>query len=769
MSSLSEESIHTFLKPEQLISVSMDGLQRGINNYHVDVLLSRKFSSEAKKIIALLVQQIAVAKPKQWDNSRQFEKFRETYLDMMTRLIHRVKTDLTVNQIEFLQFAAVKHVIQFVNTQLDSDIHRLSVRLSELKNSGSSEALSADERLFWLKKNRDAIVYKINKLLFYQLAKVEEKQLALIRKQFLGDDHGRVTDLLLNPLLASSDLNHLPMLIEEFSIWSLNADDEGFNTIDQLTSTTLNRYLPFVSLMPIKSASTVATTTEIHDELHGFFRLLNLTGPSEDSKSTLEETLDWFEVPGNIQSLFAKDSTATWLKAIRQEHGFRAWFKHRKSVKAIDSYLKKQFKALKKENLLPQLVTSSAISRSVSPLVMEQLGPKLIGQFLSGKITIDKMQDSITGGNTVSSEHLKSLEQLHLKLQDKAKKFEASNTILLLASIARYRKCLKQYRLAHRIFNRMALLVTEDHIRLSKSAGTLYQMPHGTEVEDAEEKICHHAILKADVRGSTTVTDELVNKGLNPASYFSMRFFNPINEILGTYGANKVFIEGDAIILSFLEYEHAPENWFAVARSCGYAKEMLKITGASNRYCKQMALPVLELGVGICYSNDSPRFLYDGDQPIMISGAIGLADRLSGCSWKLRAALEKSLFNVAIYRIADGDVALGEKGQSYLRYIVNGFTIDDRAFAKLKTEVDLKTKSIKLNGISYLFHIGQYPDAKGRKKEVVIREGSVGLWRDDSIVDSTDDGETYYEVVVNQKVILPILEAVNKVSVQSPN
>ena len=248
-----------------------------------------------------------------------------------------------------------------------------------------------------------------------------------------------------------------------------------------------------------------------------------------------------------------------------------------------------------------------------------------------------------------------------------------------------------------------------------------------------------------------------------------MRFFNPINEILGTYGANKVFIEGDAIILSFLEYEHAPENWFAVARSCGYAKEMLKITGASNRYCKQMALPVLELGVGICYSNDSPRFLYDGDQPIMISGAIGLADRLSGCSWKLRAALEKSLFNVAIYRIADGDVALGEKGQSYLRYIVNGFTIDDRAFAKLKTEVDLKTKSIKLNGISYLFHIGQYPDAKGRKKEVVIREGSVGLWRDDSIVDSTDDGETYYEVVVNQKVILPILEAVNKVSVQSPN
>ncbi|HAJ76308.1 MAG TPA: hypothetical protein DCM64_07615 [Gammaproteobacteria bacterium] len=324
---------------------------------------------------------------------------------------------------------------------------------------------------------------------------------------------------------------------------------------------------------------------------------------------------------------------------------------------------------------------------------------------------------------------------------------------------SRFRQQLKYFRFAHRAFNRMSLLTAADELKLSKTAGTLYLLPTSAEIEEDEERICHHAILKADVRGSTTVTDELQEKGLNPASYFSTRFFNPINKILETYGANKVFIEGDAIILSFLEYEHTPQQWFSVARSCGYAKDMLKITGSNNRYSTQMGLPLLELGVGICYSEEAPRYLYDGDHSIMISGAIGLADRMSGCSWNLRAAIKKSLFNVDVLRIAEGESGKGEKGQHYLRYNVNGINIDDLAFSKLKKEIPLKSVRIKLNAKDYLFHVGQYPDVNGRKKDLVIREGKVGLWRDLEIHEDPDSDESYFEVVVNRKVLSLVLEA----------
>ena len=144
----------------------------------------------------------------------------------------------------------------------------------------------------------------------------------------------------------------------------------------------------------------------------------------------------------------------------------------------------------------------------------------------------------------------------------------------------------------------------------------------------------------------------------------------------------------------------------------------------------------------------------------MISGAIGLADRMSGCSWNLRAALEKGLFNVDVLQIADGESGKGEKGQHYLRYNVNGINIDDKSFAKLRKEINLTTMRIKLNNTGFVFHVGQYPDATGRKKDLVIREGKIGLWKDNEIVENPDSDESYYEVVVNRKVLSLILDAV---------
>jgi len=341
---------------------------------------------------------------------------------------------------------------------------------------------------------------------------------------------------------------------------------------------------------------------------------------------------------------------------------------------------------LRSENLLAQLLSSHYMRRSLNPLIMELIDLKKASQFLNVNITISKLQDTISGGIKLSAEQVKSLDSLKAKLKNKLFKADAADSLKLLRETSRYRRGLKYFVFAHRIFNRFTLLSSEQELKLSKLAGTLYLMPTTTEVEDDDERICHHAIMKADVHGSTTVTDELQNKGLNPASYFSMRFFNPINKILGTYGANKVFIEGEAIILSFLEFEHTPQEWFCVARACGYSKDMLKIVRSNNRYSTQKGLPLLELGVGICYADVAPCYLYDEDRSIMISGAIGDADRMSVCSWALRESMQKGLFNIDVLRIVDGT---GEKGQQLIRYNVNCILLDDASFSKQETKSHL--------------------------------------------------------------------------------
>ncbi|PCJ28202.1 MAG: hypothetical protein COA96_01455 [SAR86 cluster bacterium] len=762
MNSEVNQNVFEKLERSRAVKISMDKLSKGIDNYHIDVKLSKKFTSDIKKLVALLIPQVAIPKPKHWDNSKLFEKVRENYLDMMTVLIHRIKTDLSADEICFFQFSAIKLVLQFTRHQLDSEIKSVSARLTEHRNKGSSEALATDQRLFWLKKNYDSILYNVNKQIFAQFLRVEDRQLGPIRDQFLGKEYEFIVDAMINPLLYVSDLSALPLLLNEYSMFSWNGEDAGFIELNGQVEKLLNQRLKQIDIAPLRGATSTENShsnNEIHDELGGLFLTQDFLGSAIDTKTDIGETFDWFELQENIELLFNIQKNTSALTEARKEMGFGDWWRKRGEINKLKKTLAAFSKLLRTKKILPQLLASHYMRKSLNPLIMEHVDLKIVCQFLSGNIKIGKLQDSISGGNKLTNEQLKSLESLKTKIKEQISKADSVDSLKLLQDISRFRQQLKYFRFAHRAFNRVSLRTSEEELRLSKSAGTLYLLPTSSEIEEDDERICHHAIMKADVRGSTTVTDELQNKGLNPASYFSMRFFNPINKILETYGANKVFIEGDAIILSFLEYEHTPQQWFSVARACGYSRDMLKITSSNNRHSTQMGLPLLELGVGICYSNEAPRYLYDEDKPIMISGAIGLADRMSSCSWNLREVVKKGLFNVDVLRIADGETEKGEKGQHYVRYNVNGILIDDLAFTKLKNEISLKSVSMKLNGKQYLFHVGQYPDTNGRKKDLVIREGKVGIWRDSQILEDADSEESYFEVVVNRKVIPLVLDS----------
>ena len=117
---------------------------------------------------------------------------------------------------------------------------------------------------------------------------------------------------------------------------------------------------------------------------------------------------------------------------------------------------------------------------------------------------------------------------------------------------------------------------------------------------------------------------------------------------------------------------------------------MLKIIHANNKFARQSELPTLELGIGIYFMEEAPRYLFDGDQPIMISSAIGLADRLSSCSWKLREKMQIEIFSVEVLAYAEDERDKGEKGQQMIRYNVNGILLENAAFSKLEKEVKLR-------------------------------------------------------------------------------
>jgi class 3 adenylate cyclase len=318
-------------------------------------------------------------------------------------------------------------------------------------------------------------------------------------------------------------------------------------------------------------------------------------------------------------------------------------------------------------------------------------------------------------------------------------------------------------------------LVSDDKVReLSALNGMLYEFLPPEDQKPAEDRVVHHVILKADVRDSSRLTRSLMEKGMNAASYFSLNFYDPINKLLAKYGAAKVFLEGDAIIVALLEREG--EAMLSVGRACVLAWEIVSLLREYNELLERSGLPQMEVGLGIAYQDSPPLYLMDGEHRIMISDAINESDRLSSCSKRVRkkVAPDAGVFQVYSLQIGGGgnqnenDGASAEAGEEVmlLNYNVGGICLSEAAFRKLEQEISLSAwepDSIEsgLNAPGFTgpwvdeqreFSVGTVPIANGVFRKIAIRKNRIAQVdvRDLSILRWT--GRCYYEVCANPAV-----------------
>jgi hypothetical protein len=244
-----------------------------------------------------------------------------------------------------------------------------------------------------------------------------------------------------------------------------------------------------------------------------------------------------------------------------------------------------------------------------------------------------------------------------------------------------------------------------------------------------------------------------MEKGMNAASYFSLNFYEPVNKLLAKYNAGKVFLEGDAIIVSLLEREG--EAMLSVSRACVLAWEILSLVRGYNELLARSGLPQMELGLGIAYQNSAPLYLMDGDHRIMISDAINESDRLSSCNKRVRKRLapDAGMFRVYRLQISDAD---GGTEDITINYNVGGICLSEPAFRKLQQEITLapwkanfKGKWINEQGE---FMVGTVPLANGAFRKIAIRKSRVAQVdvRDFSLLHWTD--RFYFEVCADPAV-----------------
>jgi len=316
-------------------------------------------------------------------------------------------------------------------------------------------------------------------------------------------------------------------------------------------------------------------------------------------------------------------------------------------------------------------------------------------------------------------------------------------------------------------------LVSDEKVgELSRLNGILYEFLPPEDQKPAEDRIVHHVILKADVRDSSRLTRSLMERGMNAASYFSLNFYGPVNKLLAKYGATKVFLEGDAIIVALLEREG--EAMLGVSRTCVLAWEIVSLLREYNQLLERSGLPQMEVGLGIAYQDSPPLYLMDGEHRIMISDAINESDRLSSCNKRVRkrVASDAGVFHVYSVLIGSGntnddkDSATGDAEEMRLNYNVGGICLSETAFRKLQQEISLSSMTGNLSDAELTgpgfngpwldeqreFFVGTVPVANGVFRRIVVRENRIARVdvSDLSILRWTD--RCYYEVCANPAV-----------------
>ncbi|HVN10073.1 MAG TPA: hypothetical protein VMV61_13935 [Patescibacteria group bacterium] len=301
-------------------------------------------------------------------------------------------------------------------------------------------------------------------------------------------------------------------------------------------------------------------------------------------------------------------------------------------------------------------------------------------------------------------------------------------------------------------------LVENDRTReLSHLNNSLYEFLMPDETRHSEERVISHVVIKADVRNSTQITHDLLERGLNPASHFSLNLYEPMKKLLDRYGAARVFIEGDAIILAIYETQTTRMSQRAVAKACSLAREMIAISEAYNARPDNASMPRLELGIGIAFQDSAPTMWMDGDFRIMISRALNLSDRLSSCSKIARRLVEKnqSPFRVFLLQTLIEGTAEEEAQELLIRYNVGGILLNEDGFAKLTQEISL-TRVEALFPFPWgeeevqLFY-GEVPVGSGLEK-LVVRRGQVRYLRPEGGFGGPSQ-MSYYEVCANVRVI----------------
>ncbi len=711
--------------------VSLEGIAVGVDNLRHDVVLSPKFVELARAQIARLIARhgeidgLLGAETQQagqgpsWMRNQAGKPGKQKHdpadwksalTELQVASLNRAKKEFKLSVDLLARLAVTKFLRTEMNAQFAQVVERCRVLLKSYDNMRAQRAHEYRERVAAFQVRKRIILRKTGQEIFESLREVEKSTLARTRRSLFGEETTGGAyfsyPLFLNRLLFSEDGRDDYLCAEHYVMlgnWDRDSDRYG----------------------------------RIREIVSGFLRSLY----GEDVSA---ETIDgWMNVPENARELVGTGTPEDSVEGLAQQERLAAW------VRLLED---------------ERVMENAIASYHVVPLLGEyapRINPQQLKNALIDRTECDRVERMIQDHGKLSPN---SLYAAVAKVASCRGAERAKVAARFLVDFFHYHRDLRRLEIINAALDSVNLVGNERLQELSRVNGTLYEFLLPEEQGETDsDRVLRHVVLKADVRDSTRLTRTMMEKGLNPASYFSLNFYDPVNKLLEKYGAHKVFLEGDAIILAILEREGEPG--LAVSRMCVLAREIVEIVRGYNELMQRSAMPQLELGLGITLQESAPLYLMDGEHQIMISEALNESDRLSSCNKRARKVMEPQAgpFHVYAFQAAELD-ADGNPEDVILNFNLGGIRMNEAAFRKLQQEITLEPLKVKLPPALASSDKGEYklfsatvPIDREIFRKIVVRESRIPRINPSDFAIQGWTDRSYYEICTDS-VIYSALE-----------
>jgi class 3 adenylate cyclase len=726
-------------------SISLEGLSVGVDNLRHDVSLSPRFVDAARaQIMRLIVRHgelegllAAEAKPQsqapEWLRSAATPKADRTtpektdWKPLLTELhlaaLNRAKKEENISVDLLGRLAITKFLRTEMQQQFAQVLERCRVLLKSYEGIRHGKAVEYRERVAAFQVRKKIILRKTGQDLFETVREIEKETLARTRRSFFGGS-GVVGsgasevgpgDSAVNPNKSANPIS--PAL----ATYGLFVNRLAFSEDGRDDYLCAEHYVMLGNWDRDSDRY-----PRLQDIVWNFMRSLY-------GEEITTETIDaWACVPENARALVGTgtpdESTS---EGLAQQERLAKW------VRLLED---------------EQVIECVIASYHTVPLLGEyspRINPQQLKNALISRAECDRVERLIQEHGKLSPNSLYAAVGKVAGCRGPERSKVAAR---FLQDFSHYHRDLRRLETLTAALDSINVVNTEKVRELSRVNGTLYEFLLADEQQQPEQdRVLRHVVIKADVRDSTRLTRTLMEKGLNPASYFSLNFYDPVNKLLSKYGAQKVFLEGDAIILAIVERSGEPE--LAVSRACVLAREMIEIVRGYNELMRRSAMPELELGVGITLQESAPLYLMDGDRQIMISEALNESDRLSSCNKRARKVMEPQAGPFHVYAFQSSEVSESANPEdSVISYNLGGIRLNVAAFRKLEQEISLVPLAVKLPASvspekgEYKLSSGTVPVDRDIFRKIVVRESRMPRIdpKDFSVLGWTD--RTYYEI-----------------------